>query len=254
MGAMASQITSFITGGNRTMIAAATIVIMAAAKKVQQNVFALYHSYNRAILLGFIWILDFHFKIVPVLRRRYFILIRCNDSKRKLWYWRWLHHFDIQHWRWLHALMTMVALFRRVIFDTHTADPMQTNMHIGCMIVVRCDTCTISGAYAHLDCITSTMWDIGNRHSMQVTHSYKERMYHLFFPQLKTNCPACRTYEIATRFWVVVICPIIKCLTVLEFSFILFDLCLFITIFSFIWNYWIIYFLTCLEVFWSVVS
>ena len=96
-----------------------------------------------------------------------------------------------------------------------------------------------------------------------------------------TCCPACRTSLIATRFWVVVICPIIKCLTVLEFSFILFDLCLFITIFNFIlnyvpivtfwiftyhkiwilliifcfiWNYWIIYFLTCLEVFWSVVS
>ena len=50
-------------------------------------------------------------------------------------------------------------------------------------------------------------------------------------------CPGCRTYEIATRFWVVVICPIIKCLTVLEFSFILFDLCLFITIFNFILNY-----------------
>ena len=82
-------------------------------------------------------------------------------------------------------------------------------------------------------------------------------------------CPACQTYLIATRFWVVVICPIIKCLTVLEFYFILFDLCLFITIFNFIlnyvpivtfwiftyhkiwilfiifcfiWNYWIIYF------------
>ena len=95
------------------------------------------------------------------------------------------------------------------------------------------------------------------------------------------NCPACRTSLIATRFWVVMICPIIKCLTVLEFSFILFDLCLFITIFNFIlnyipivtfwiftyhkiwilliifcfiWSYWIIYFLTCLEVFWSVVS
>ena len=95
------------------------------------------------------------------------------------------------------------------------------------------------------------------------------------------HCPACRTSLIATRFWVVVICPIIKCLTVLEFSFILFDLCLFITIFNFIlnyvpivtfwiftyhkiwilliifcfiWNYWIFYFLTCLEVFWSVVS
>ena len=96
-----------------------------------------------------------------------------------------------------------------------------------------------------------------------------------------SNCPACRTSLIATRFWVVVICPIIKCLTVLEFSFILFDLCLFIAIFNFIlsyvpivtfwiftyhkiwilliifcfiWSYWIIYFLTCLEVFWSVVS
>ena len=94
-------------------------------------------------------------------------------------------------------------------------------------------------------------------------------------------CPACRIHLIATRFWVAVICPIIKCLTVIEFSFILFDLCLFITIFNFIlnyvpivtfwiftyhkvwilliifcfiWNYWIIYFLTCLEVFWSVVS
>ena len=67
----------------------------------------------------------------------------------------------------------------------------------------------------------------------------------------------------------------------IRFSFILFDLYLFITIFNFIlnyvpivafwiftyhkiwilliifcfiWNYWIIYFLTCLEVFWSVVS
>ena len=48
------------------------------------------------------------------------------------------------------------------------------------------------------------------------------------------HCPACRTYLI---FWVVVICPIIKCLTVLEFYFILFDLCLFITIFNFILNY-----------------
>ena len=97
----------------------------------------------------------------------------------------------------------------------------------------------------------------------------------------RSYCPACRTSLIATKFWVVVICPIIKRLTVLEFSFILFDLCLFITIFNFIlnyvpivtfwifayhkiwslliifcfiWNYWIIYFLTCLEVFWSVVS
>ena len=98
--------------------------------------------------------------------------------------------------------------------------------------------------------------------------------------RILSHCPACRTSLIATRFWVVMICPIIKCLTVLEFSFILFDLCLFITIFNFIlnyvpivtfwiftyhkiwilliifcfiWSYWIIS-LTCLEVFWSVVS
>ena len=75
--------------------------------------------------------------------------------------------------------------------------------------------------------------------------------------------------------------PLFKCLTVLEFSFILFALCLLITFFNFImnyvpivtfwiftyhkiwilsimfcfiWSYWIIYFLACLEVSWRVVS
>ena len=75
--------------------------------------------------------------------------------------------------------------------------------------------------------------------------------------------------------------PLFKCLTVLEFSCILFDLCLLITFFNFImnyvpivtfwiftyhkiwilsimfcsiWSYWIIYFLPCLEVSWRVVS
>ena len=75
--------------------------------------------------------------------------------------------------------------------------------------------------------------------------------------------------------------PLFKCLTVLEFSFILFDLCLLITFFNFImnyvpivtfwiltyhkiwilsimfcfiWSYWISYFLACLEVSWRVVS
>ena len=94
-------------------------------------------------------------------------------------------------------------------------------------------------------------------------------------------CPVCRTYEIATKFWDMVFCPIYMCLTVDEFSFILFDFCLFITIllfilnhvlivtfwiftyyeiwilsniYCFIWNYWIIYFVTCLEVLWSVMS
>ena len=33
------------------------------------------------------------------------------------------------------------------------------------------------------------------------------------------HCPACRTTLIATRFWVVMICPIIKCLTVLRVFF-----------------------------------
>ena len=115
---------ALITGGNRTMVAAATIVSMAAPKKAQQNFFALYHSYNRTILLGFIWILDFHFKIVLVLRRRYLIPIRCNDGKRKMWPWRWLHHFDFQRWRRLHALIKMVALFRAGNFwHTHSWSP-----------------------------------------------------------------------------------------------------------------------------------
>ena len=176
------------TGGNRTMVAAATIVSMAAAKKAQQNVFALYHSYNRTILLGFIWILDFYFKIVLVLRRRYLSPMRCNNDKRKMCPSRWLHHFDFQHWRWLHALMTMVALFRAGNFwHTHSrspADKYANRLYDCCQVwyVYR-----ISGAYAHLDCITSTVGDIGNRHSMQVTHSYKERIFHLFPPQPKAN-------------------------------------------------------------------
>ena len=68
------------------MVAAATIISMAVAKKAQQNVFAFYHSYNRTILLGFIrqWILDFHFKIVVVLRRRYLIPIQCNNGKKNV--------------------------------------------------------------------------------------------------------------------------------------------------------------------------
>ena len=111
------------TGGNRKMVAAATIVSMATAKKAQQNVFALYHSYNRTLLLGFIWILDFHFKIVLMLRRRCLIPIRCDNGKRKMMPWRWLHHFDFstddgctRWWRWLHY-------FGRVIFGTHSWSP-----------------------------------------------------------------------------------------------------------------------------------
>ena len=127
-----------ITGGNRTMVAAATMVSMAAAKKAQQNVFASYHLHNRTIPLGFIWIIDFHFKIVLVLCRRYLIPIRCNNGKRKMWPWRWLHHFDFQHWRWLHALMTMVALFRAGNFrHTHSrsaADKYANRLYDCCQV------------------------------------------------------------------------------------------------------------------------
>ena len=55
------------------------------------------------------------------------------------------------------------------------------------VMVVKCDTCKISSAHAHLACMKSTVGDIGNRHSMQVTHSYKERIFRLFPPQLKAN-------------------------------------------------------------------
>ena len=122
---------------------------------------------------------------------------------------------------------------------------------------------------------------VQNKPEYAICVIFTTRSYYKAVGLILCYCPACRTYLIATRFWVVVICPIIKCLTVLEFSFILFDLCLFITIFNFIlnyvpivtfwiftyheiwilliifcfiWNYWIVYFLTCLEVFWSVVS
>ena len=62
---------------------------------------------THTIILGCIWILDFHFKIVLVLRQCCFIPIRHNDDKRKICPWRWLHHFHFQHWRWLHALMML---------------------------------------------------------------------------------------------------------------------------------------------------
>ena len=103
----------------------------------EDTVFALYHLYNRTILLGFICILNFHFKIVLVLRRRYLIPIRCNNGKRKMWPWRWLHHFDFQHWRWLHPLMTMVASCPGGYFLTHThgwGTPFRREVY-------RCDFC-----------------------------------------------------------------------------------------------------------------
>ena len=86
-------------------------------------------------------------------------------------------------WRWLHQ-------FRWVIFDKHTADPLQTNMNIGCMIVVKCDMCKIFRAYAPLVCIATRI--VGNLVLGIACRSLmlqKERtcIFWLFHPQLKTN-------------------------------------------------------------------
>ena len=94
-------------------------------------------------------------------------------------------------------------------------------------------------------------------------------------------CPACRTTLVATRFWVAVICPIIQvphCIRVFFyfvwfvfinkiFNFIMnyvpivtfwiftyHKIWILSIMFCFIWSYWIIYFLACLEVSWRVVS
>ena len=92
-------------------------------------------------------------------------------------------------------------------------------------------------------------------------------------------CPACRTTLVATRFRVAVICPIIQvphCIRVF-FHFVWFvfinhilqfyyvpivtfwiftyhKILILSIMFCFIWSYWIIYFLACLEVSWRVVS
>ena len=94
-------------------------------------------------------------------------------------------------------------------------------------------------------------------------------------------CPACRTTLVATRFRVAVICPIIQvphCIRVFFyfvwfvfinqiFNFIMnyvpivtfwiftyHKIWILSIMFCFIWSYWIIYFLACLEVSWRVVS
>ena len=103
----------------------------------------------------------------------------------------------------------------------------------------------------------------------------------LLMTQCSSDCAACRTTLIATRFRVAVICPIIQvphCIRVF-FYFVWFvfinhifqfynEICTYCNIwiityhkiwilsimFCFIWSYWIIYFLACLEVSWRVVS
>ena len=156
---------------------------MAVAKKAQQNVFPLYHLYNPNNSPGVHMDLDFHFKILLVLRWRYLIPMRCFNGKRKIWPCWWLHQFEFQHWRWLHSLMAMVASVPARNFFLYTADPMQTNMHIDCMIVIKCDACKIFGAYALLDYImTRIEGNAGNKHSMQVTHIKNNAYFNYFIP------------------------------------------------------------------------
>ena len=122
---------------------------------------------------------------------------------------------------------------------------------------------------------------------MKKSNSFRIHKYNLGIQKnnLKDGlCPACRTTLVATRFRVAVICPIIQvphCIRVffyfVWFVFInhIFHNIFFIMnyvpivtfwiftynkiwilsiMFCFIWSYWIIYFLACLEVSWRVVS
>ena len=131
----------------------------------------------------------------------------------------------------------------------------------------------------------STLAKIYHTHKPIISNTCQSRMFNwltlVYSYLVNGHCPARRTCVMARRSWDVVICPIYMCLTVYEFSLILFHFCLFITIFifisnrvlivtfwiftyykiwillniyCFIWNYWIIYFVTCLQVFWSVMN
>ena len=143
-------------------------------------------------------------------------------------------------------------------------------------------------------------WPLNSPHKGPVMRS-SDVFFDVISSKLSNKQPSCRWFEMPS--WrscgVIVIVrragllwsqqdfewrwsvPLFKCLTVLEFSVILFDLCLLITFFNFImnyvpiatfwiftyhkiwilsimfcfiWSYWIIYFLACLEVSWRVVS
>ena len=129
-------------------------------------------------------------------------------------------------------------------------------------------------------CYTNIRGRCGNNHNHWITNTFQEwdstnLEKHVFIVRRAGLLWSQQDFEWR---WSV---PLFKCLTVLEFSFILFDLCLLITffnfimnyvpivtfwiftyhkiwilsiIFCFIWSYWIIYFLACLEVSWRVVS
>ena len=148
-------------------------------------------------------------------------------------------------------------------------------------------------SHLYIESNPRSQWDNVDIIFLDETRS-KTRLGHVFFNRQR-NSPRFNVFDNAAIFivrragllwsqqdfewrWSV---PLFKCLTVLEFSFILFDLCLLITFFNFImnyvpivtfwiftyhkiwilsimfcfiWSYWIINFLACLEVSWRVVS
>ena len=145
------------------MVAAAKIVIMVAAKKAQQNVFALYHSHNArstwdssgfytfisrlsSCFAGVIW---FPYDVIMA-KEKYglhdacTILIFSTDGGCTRWIRR-LHLFPVGNF-----------------WHTHSRSPADKYAYIGSMIVLKCDTFKISGACTHLDCITSIVGDIVN--------------------------------------------------------------------------------------------
>ena len=131
----------------------------------------------------------------------------------------------------------------------------------------------------HDDTMMGTWWEMCDRRTDRRTDRQTDRQtYRRTEPVIVRRAGLLWSQQDFEWRWSV---PLFKCLTVLEFTFILFDLCLFITFFNFImnyvpivtfwiftyhkiwilsimfcsiWSYWIIYFLACLEVSWRVVS
>ena len=156
------------------------------------------------------------------------------------------------------------------------------------------------GPHLNIKCRIANIWILIIKARRQNTHTRKDRLYIATGSALQrlTNMTTVHAFSHLAMFESVIArragllwsqqdfewrwsVPLFKCLTVLEFSFILFDLCLLITFYNFImnyvpivtfwiftyhkiwilsimfcsiWSYWIIYFLACLEVSWRVVS
>ena len=131
--------------------------------------------------------------------------------------------------------MQKFCLFASLLHLSNICETCQSNYSTSHMALIP--VCTSTGSHHRL--WNSLAVYLGETIGVQPPGFSPPRLgdWHWILEAAVGFCPVCRTYEITTRFWVVVICPIIKCLTVLEFYFILFDLCLFITIFNFILNY-----------------